>query len=190
MKNYIYLLLYLPLCLCCKKTQDTPTITIHHIGDTYAGGIIFYLDSSGEHGLVAAASDQSASAQWGCNSTDTSAINYDFSAPGVIADGATNTDSIVSTSCASIGTSARICHDLVLNGYSDWFLPSFWELMQMENNLYKHVPSLGNFSTDDYWSSTENSDVYAWIFIFNDLYGAYGTTAKTNRCHVRAARAF
>ncbi|MFT5216400.1 MAG: hypothetical protein ACI83H_001522, partial [Glaciecola sp.] len=36
------------------------------IGDTYQGGIIFYLDASGCHGLIAASSDQSASPgiQW------------------------------------------------------------------------------------------------------------------------------
>ena len=34
------------------------------IGDTYQGGIIFYLDASGCHGLIAATADQSTGIQW------------------------------------------------------------------------------------------------------------------------------
>jgi hypothetical protein len=34
------------------------------IGDTHQGGIIFYLDASGCHGLIAAPGDQSTSAAW------------------------------------------------------------------------------------------------------------------------------
>ncbi len=34
------------------------------IGDRYAGGVIFYLDATGQHGLVASATDASLSSNW------------------------------------------------------------------------------------------------------------------------------
>ena len=36
------------------------------LGNKYGGGIIFYIDASGEHGLIAAPTDQSTGAMWGC----------------------------------------------------------------------------------------------------------------------------
>ena len=40
-----------------------------HLGDSYAGGIIFYIDFTGQHGLISATTDQSTGAQWGCFGT-------------------------------------------------------------------------------------------------------------------------
>ena len=37
---------------------------IHYIGESYGGGIVFYVDDSGQHGLIATTSDQSAGASW------------------------------------------------------------------------------------------------------------------------------
>ncbi len=36
------------------------------IGQSYGGGVIFYLDNTSHHGLVAATADQSTGAPWGC----------------------------------------------------------------------------------------------------------------------------
>jgi hypothetical protein len=49
-------------------------------GDTYAGGIIFYLDASGQHGKVCTPFDQSSSATWGeaitiCNNLSLNGYN-------------------------------------------------------------------------------------------------------------------
>src|SRR4051812_3746606 len=60
---------------CSKKKEDavtpvTPTPpVVPAIGISYAGGIIFYLDSTGQHGLVAAPADQKTAAEWGCTGT-------------------------------------------------------------------------------------------------------------------------
>ena len=37
-----------------------------NIGDLSNGGIVFYVDASGEHGLVASTKNQSNAAPWGC----------------------------------------------------------------------------------------------------------------------------
>ncbi|MFM7588895.1 MAG: hypothetical protein ACKO55_07250, partial [Bacteroidota bacterium] len=48
------------------------------VGNFYGGGTVFYLDSSGQHGLVCAPSDQG-SFQWGCYGTDILGTSLDSS---------------------------------------------------------------------------------------------------------------
>ena len=68
MKNLLYTLLLVPLFIVssCEKTL------IHQIlkvGDYAEGRVIFYVDSTGQHGLVAAQHDIEKH-PWGCFETD------------------------------------------------------------------------------------------------------------------------
>ena len=96
-----------------------------YIGASYGGGIIFYIDGTGQHGLISAITDQSTGAQWGCTGTFWGGTST------AIGTGQANTTIIVNGCSAIAGIAARICNDLVLNGYTDWFLPSLDELYQM-----------------------------------------------------------
>lgn len=152
------------------------------IGSTYAGGLVFYNDGAG-HGLVCAESDQSTGAEWGCEGT---AIGGTSTA---INTGAANTNAIVA-GCTTAGIAAKLCYDLTLNTYSDWYMPSRDELALMYLNL--KTQSLGSLSNGQYWSSTENADdatTYAWSQRFSDgvieLY-----FMKHGSGYVRAIRAF
>jgi hypothetical protein len=148
------------------------------IGDTYDGGIVFYLDGNGG-GLVCAPTDQSTGAEWGCYGT---AIGETSTAVGT---GAENTAKIVA-GCSTAGIAARICTDLVVNGYNDWFLPSKDELNLMYQNL--KVAGIGGFASDAYWTSSEYSANPAWTqYFFNG--NQYGYT-KDFALYVRAVRAF
>ena len=60
--------------------------TKHTIGEHYGGGIIFYVDASGEHGLIAATADQSVSIRWFAGIYD---IDIPAFANGVVAGKAT-----------------------------------------------------------------------------------------------------
>ena len=158
---------------------------IIEIGDTYQGGIVFYLDGSGG-GLISAPSNQSTGAEWGCLGT-----NITGAAGTGIGTGAQNTIDIITASCSSYHTSnptaADICSDLTLGGYSDWFMPSKDELDAMYDNL--HAAGLGSFNNTVYWSSTETSSNNASGHDFNNNYQAnFGTKATTY--YVRAIRAF
>jgi hypothetical protein len=148
------------------------------IGMSYAGGIIFDLDSTGQHGLVCAPSDQGAY-PWGCYGTD---IPNTSTAVGT---GATNTAYIVA-GCAQRPIAASVCADLVLNGYSDWYLPSIGEVQMMHNRL--HLQGLGGFGAVWYWSSSQNTPGSAWNmnFVSGSVYG-YN---KSHNDQVRAVRAF
>ena len=46
------------------KTAEKIIETAHSIGESYGGGIVFYVNSTGTHGLIAATQDQSASSNW------------------------------------------------------------------------------------------------------------------------------
>jgi len=39
-------------------TTATITVNLYHVGDRYGGGIVFYVDGTGEHGLIAATSNE------------------------------------------------------------------------------------------------------------------------------------
>jgi hypothetical protein len=106
-----------------------------------------------------------------------------------IAIGTGNQNTIdIMTGCSEAGIAARLCGDLVLGGYSDWYLPSKDEL----NQLYINRVAIGGFASSDYWSSTENSNGDAWgqgfyngyQFSFSKVVPYYFSFA------VRAVRAF
>lgn len=147
------------------------------IGMSYGGGVIFYVDNTGIHGLIAATTDQSTWASWGC---------YPVSIPGTttaIGAGQANTMLIVNE-CSEAGRAARICDDLVLNEYSDWFLPSKDEL----NQMYMQKNAIGSFAIGPYWSSSEYDEYSAWGQNFTS--GYQWSPDKDMPTYVRAVRAF
>ncbi|HPR58603.1 MAG TPA: DUF1566 domain-containing protein [Bacteroidales bacterium] len=148
------------------------------IGSIIFGGIVFYLDGNG-CGLVCAESDQSTGAPWGCYGTIIGGTGTG------IGTGAANTAAIVA-GCSQSGIAARICHDLVLNGYSDWFLPSRDELNLMYQNL--KLNGIGGFAANGYWSSSELGSYVAWDQDFSD--GGRNYDSKDYNERVRAVRAF
>jgi hypothetical protein len=86
--------------------------------------------------------------------------------------------------CATAGIPARICGDLVLNGYSDWYLPSKDEL----NKLYLNRTAIGGFADAYYWSSTEADGTAAWFQYFGN--GLQIANTKNYPNYVRAVRGF
>jgi hypothetical protein len=149
------------------------------IGSFHSGGIVFFLDSTGEHGLVCATSDQG-SFPWGCYGTN---IGTSTS----IGTGQINTNLILSQ-CSNRPIAASVCDDLILNGYSDWYLPSKDELDILYTNLRNH-PVAGFGNSGWYWSSSQLYSLAAW-FLFLDLGIMYGSGGKFNPGTVRAIRSF
>ena len=164
------------------------------IGQSAGGGIVAYIlqvgdpgyDANVPHGLIAAPGDQPVGAQWGCNGTIISGA--DGTAIGT---GNQNTIDIMN-GCATAGIAARICGDLVLSGYSDWYLPSRDELNKLFMNIGQGAASpntnIGGFANNFFWSSTEGPSNNAWAQNF--INGGGGNLTKLNPYAIRAVRAF
>lgn len=161
-----------------NATGGAAALFLPAIGDYYQGGRIFYIDGTGQQGLIAATSDQGGQVPWGCFGTSITGTSTE------IGTGFTNTMAIV-IGCSEVAIPARICNDLVLNGYGDWFLPSRDEL----NQLCLQKNAIGGFTNWYYWSSTENTPSTAWSQNFSNgtQYDNYG---KQNTFNVRPVRAF
>ncbi len=164
-----------------EETVDFVLTVVYKIGDPGpAGGIVFYdkgSESDGWRYLEAATSDQATSVEWGGHGTSVGGTSTG------IGDGKANTEAIV-RALGDGNYAAKICDDLDLGGYADWFLPSKDELAE----LYKQKNTVGGFASNYFWSSSESSSSNAWFRSFNDGYQT--GSSKDNDYHVRAVRAF
>ena len=172
--------------------------TVYSIGATGpAGGIVFYLtDNTGLHGLEASPADVG-DYTWGCWGYADN--NYTWTTVGTgtaVGTGAANTAAIIAA-CGSAGglgsgirdgtasNAAAAAETYVLNGFTDWYLPSKDEL----NLLHAHKSVLGGFASNLYWSSSEGDSTNAWFYWFGYADpGGYGS--KSGTLPVRAVRAF
>jgi hypothetical protein len=94
----------------------------HYVGELYGGGIVFYVDPQGEHGLILSL-DYLGTAQWGFFGTDVpgceSAVDGEANTADIIAAGGSPTEA------------AGMCVAYTAGGYNDWYLPSRreWHLL-------------------------------------------------------------
>ena len=159
--------------------------TVHFIGENYGGGIVFYVSDNGQHGLIAANTDQSTGIRWfGGTYTYTRAR-----ADGIGA-GLKNTAIIIANQGSVDGNdfAATVCNDysVTVGGitYGDWYLPSKYEL----NLLYQKKAVIGGFGISIYWSSTDANSASAWDQSFFD--GFQNVWNKSATYNVRAVRSF
>ncbi|MHC1708754.1 MAG: DUF1566 domain-containing protein [Bacteroidales bacterium] len=159
-------------------TFSTTGSTGLYLGQMYGGGVIFYLDFTGQHGYIVTMPDLQFGVTWGCYGNDLPGFN-----DTVIGCGQQNTTSIVNN-CQEAGIAAKICDNLTLNGFSDWYLPSKSEL----NLLYQNRQYIQNLVMGYYWSSSEANAFEAWQINFSSgLSMKYG---KYDPAIVRAIRSF
>jgi hypothetical protein len=181
--------------ISCTKTNEHPTAitsasdvsnstAAFTIGQSYHGGKIFFIDNTGQHGLIVSNDDL-------VTSTNNTQIAWK-SGPNVVTGasatavgtGASNTATIV----AAIGNkgqyAALLCSRFKVGIYVDWYLPSKNEL----NLLYKQRAAIGNLDATNYWSSSEVSKGKAWDQEFGG--GFQFKDEKTFTLRVRAVSSF
>jgi hypothetical protein len=172
------------------KTSDTAkwnaASKTHYIGESYGGGIIFCVYEGGQHGLIAANSDQGTLAWTAGSLTNTMAL-----ANGVNG-GMANTTIIIASQGYGNGTNyaANACNSYYLGVdniiYGGWYLPSLYELYLLK--FQRHI--VGGFVEGGfYWSSTEADSNNAYYQQFSDN-GSQGPKGKNLMLNVRAIRSF
>jgi len=186
------------------------------VGDTGpGGGIMFYVDLTREPGaqyLEAACAGWSDGICGGDDLTDPSGMwgCYGTPIPGAdgtaIGTGEQNTTDITAVvgGCPTSGIPAGLANDLTLGGQTDWFLPSKdelnvlckWAFNDTVNPICNNngsgtlsLTSVGGFSSDIYWSSSEYGTFAAWLQFFYSG-GQNYSYGKGSTGFVRPVRAF
>ncbi|MEJ5245769.1 MAG: DUF1566 domain-containing protein [Bacteroidota bacterium] len=179
--------------------NGNPTISVktYQVGDFAHGGIVFWVDATGQHGLVCAKTDQSTGIRWYAGTSCNTMARGD----GPYA-GKANTAIIIATHAALGGDTnmyaARMCNELIITEggttYGDWYLPSMQELLLMHNNRTAidstAVANGGTALSSNtfYWSSNEYSANMAKVITFLNGFSSYG--GKNTHARVRAIRSF
>lgn len=171
------------------------------VGENALGGTVFYVDSTGMHGLVVSSADQSSGITW--YNTANRIVNANSTG---IAGGKMNTSLIVSESTIQFSTgtfAALLCVNYAANAsgstsgcatnttptgsstcYADWYLPSISELLQLGTSGEGPI-------SGEYWSSTEDGSSSlskAWAYTFGQA--STSSTLKSTSLNVRCIRAF
>jgi hypothetical protein len=177
------------ITLTGSGTEEDPYILnekAHYVGESYGGGIVFYVSENGRHGLIASMVDQDPAIQW-----YNGVKRYTNTAGDGIGAGEMNTALIIAlqTNDEPMGNfAAKLCADYLVTvggeSFGDWYLPSKYELAI----LYLQRDLVGNFDSDYYWSSTELSSISAWCQDFST--GVVSNLTKSFPLGTRAIRSF
>lgn len=181
-------LLSVPYALNAKNVKK------YKVGDFAQGGIVFWVDETGQHGLVCSKEDLDGGngIQW----YNGSLVYTEARGDGIYA-GEMNTMLIIAKQgYNSNDYAAGICANYVVIqndvAYGDWYLPSIKELrLVYDNREAINATAILNggavFFEGNYWSSTEEG-TGAYFKSFQSA--TYGTTGKAQKYRVRAIRAF
>ncbi|MFO3471988.1 DUF1566 domain-containing protein [Legionella pneumophila serogroup 1] len=155
---------------------------VHHIGEAYHGGVIFWVDESKQHGLIASKIDVTEEGiQWRNGASGNKITNARGDGIG---SGETNTRLIIASQtidnqkgrfAALLASQFQVqadgitpCKTPIANQsvcYGGWYLPSAFELQLMHTNL--RIGNRASFAPDFYWTSTEASASNAWLINFS-----------------------
>lgn len=167
---------------------ETTISLVLRLGDEYQGGKIFYLDPEGKHGLIGSTSDLKHDGEFGKE------VRFAWGSETLLgttlSEGKKNTELMAANASSSGYAGFHFKNGgYSLNGYTDWYIPSWEELeLLQENKSY-----VGGFSTAtdwqaQYWSSSESNASIAFILNFNALMG--NTNNKTTYFKIRPIRSF
>jgi len=183
-------LLSVPYALYAKTAESITGG--HYVGELMGtdgeDGVVFYVDQTGQHGLICSKTDIDGGSGVAWSNIDNVEIGATAKSEF---NGVSNTTAIIGQS-GHTNSAAQLCVDYTTGGTSagDWYLPSIDELSHIYHAKYEINKALNtnSFVLTYYWSSTESNSSSAWYYNFYG--GSSGSTAKCSTDRVRAVRAF
>ena len=173
-------------------TNFTTLTGAHYLGESFGGGIVFYVYDNGKHGLIIAPEDQSTGINASTFTSSNCCTTTNAFRDGVNA-GMSNTERII-ISQGSGSYAASLAANYKGGGYGDWYLPSIAEMkLIILNSQYimgTFINSVDKFKI--YWSSNENpsnNKQYWSNYLILDS-GNYIAKYSNPSIRVRAIRAF
>lgn len=177
---------------CNQFSEIGPLPTFANIGDEIGGGIVVAVFNEGgvAKALIASLTNLSTNLVWTVPLQQAIAIGATAQS---YSDGLTNSNAIVSQTGA-VATSlyaAGAARMHTAGAFTDWYLPSIWELNMCYNSaaIVNNVLGATNgfLTTTNYWSSTESDFNVAWIYSFNSGLASNGSVKFSSQA-VRAVR--
>ena len=173
------------------------SVSMHPVGSCYGGGVVFYVTSGGQHGLIAALSDAASPLAW-----DTTGLAV-VTTQAQYFTGLANTTTILNTStagsfpaaaAASSYATAETCSTCTV-----WYLPAQEELSTLYSQANFSGASLwtncaGTAPSAIYWSSTQVNGtpvgvIKVWTVDFTATGDAGKVVAPPNTMATEAVRA-
>ena len=172
------------------------------VGDSGLGGIVAYIFQPGDAGYIASedhgivvetTSSPNNGNVWGCDFVNVSGLG------DAIGDGQNNTATIIAQNCSNTPTVANLADNYTDGTYTDWFLPSINELVQIHNGIGPGATgtnsnnvlndNIGNFNTFQNWSSSQATPVSS-VHVLDFNTGVPSTAGKNSSLAGRYARYF
>ena len=169
-------------------TGETSVNVVLRLGDEFEGGKIFYLEPSGDHGLIGSKTDLTYSGEFGDE------VRFSWGAENILGtanNNGKNNTKLMAEKAPSYGYAGFHFKNggYKLNGFSDWYIPSIEELEVLKKNK-RYVGGFSNAADWNamYWSSSESNEKEAFILNFNALMGNYNTKSRVFK--IRPIRGF
>ena len=159
------------------------------IGALIGGGVVVavFNDAGVNKALVASLTNVAANISWTIAGFQTTLIGATAQS---YSDGLTNTNAIIAQTLLPASTfyAAGIARLFAGGGFSDWYLPSTWELNMCFNSavIVNKIAGVTPFLTSTYWSSTETNATSANTKTFTN--GNSSSFSKNLGNQVRAVR--
>lgn len=166
-------------------TSTTKEIVFRvNLGDTYQGGVVIQVSDNGVHGIIASKKDITEGSVGNTGLYHYGAINGEYHAYSKD-DGLSNT--LKFEGKLNFNYAAPACLQLEMNGFDDWYLPAYNQLLLFEN--FREALGIPERTGNTYWSSTGDQDPEkAYAVSFG---GAMGNPCRVNQSfYVRPCRNF